>query len=66
MNEHKRKNPAPTAVNGAVSHTPLFISRRNRDMPSRPRRRAKFDGTKWISVGSAPARTNRELWKVTD
>ena len=66
MNEHNRKNPAPTAVNGAVSHTPLFISRRNLDMPLRPHRRATFEGTNWISVGIALARTNRALWKVTD
>ena len=29
-------NPAPIAVTGAVSQNPLFISRRNLDMPLRP------------------------------
>ena len=51
MNEHNNANPAPIAVNGAVSHTPLFIRRRNLAIPLRPTRRAVFDGTKWISVG---------------
>ena len=65
MNEHNSRKPAQTAVNGAVSHSILFIIRRSLDMPLRPHCRNAFDGTKWISVGTALERMKREAWNVT-